>query len=126
VDEKPRPLKLNKAPIKPKGYWQDVNNRKKFFIDFARAKGFDDTDPHQWQAITNSQIEDEKVRVCMAAVVIANVVPPFFQGARLLKLYNHSLRQALESTFPELKLKGNVTNVSTTSQPTFLSPPYKQ
>jgi len=62
VDEKP--LKLNKAPIKPKGYWQDVNNRKQFFIDFARAKGFDYTDQHQWQAITNSQIEDEKVLVC--------------------------------------------------------------
>ena len=33
---------------KPNGYWMNVENRRKFFSEFAQSKGFDPLDFHQW------------------------------------------------------------------------------
>ena len=46
---------------KPRGYWQDIENRKKFFVDFARDNGFDPYDPECWRGVTDAQIVARQV-----------------------------------------------------------------
>jgi len=33
---------------KPKGYWADINNRRKELLEFADTIGFDPYDPNSW------------------------------------------------------------------------------
>jgi len=46
---------------KPKGYWKDPDNRRKFFLDFARDMEFDPYQARNWLHITKSQIAARKV-----------------------------------------------------------------
>jgi len=34
---------------KPKGFWIDIENRRKFFSEFAHSKGFDPLDFQKWK-----------------------------------------------------------------------------
>jgi hypothetical protein len=42
-----RPLRRSSSK-KPKGYWADINNRKKELLEFADTIGFDPYDPNNW------------------------------------------------------------------------------
>jgi len=48
---------------KPKGYWNDIENRKKFFLNFAAELGFDPFDAKNWENITKAQICERRVRI---------------------------------------------------------------
>lgn len=37
-------------------YWQDKKNRRKFFENFAREKGFDPLDSHSWYSVSRNSI----------------------------------------------------------------------
>jgi len=69
---------------KPKGYWGDLDNRRKFFFDFAHDMGFDPLKAENWNSVTNAQILAK-------------------HGRGLLGAFNDSLRDALHKTLPELK-----------------------
>jgi len=47
--------------IKPKGYWKDIENRKKFFLEFASRHGFDAASPEGWSNVTNIQLLNNQV-----------------------------------------------------------------
>jgi len=44
-----------------KGYWQNVENRRKFFIEFAKEKGFDPYDASNWLKVTTTQLKEKQV-----------------------------------------------------------------
>lgn len=42
-------------------HWSDVNNRKRFFMEFAESRGFDPLVPENWSNITPAIIFAAKV-----------------------------------------------------------------
>jgi len=46
---------------KAKGYWQDIENRRRFFEDFAKAHGFDPLDWTKWATVTTTQLAQKQV-----------------------------------------------------------------
>lgn len=40
----------------PTGHWSDIENRRRFFIDFAAEAGFDPADADAWNGITVARI----------------------------------------------------------------------
>jgi len=51
-----------KGKIKPKGYWNDIKNWRKYFIEYAYEAGFDPFSIENWDAVTASQIKTVKVK----------------------------------------------------------------
>jgi hypothetical protein len=47
--------------------WQDVNNRRKFFEDYARVRGFDPLQPDRWYFSTDDILA---TKVCSCSLVI--------------------------------------------------------
>ena len=43
------------------GYWQDMNNRRRFFVEFAGRNGFDPLVAEHWYAYTKCDILATKV-----------------------------------------------------------------
>jgi len=80
-----RKLKEVKRPI---NYWQQIENRKDFFLKFAADNGFDPYIASNW-ASRKKQLLAYK------------------NGAlSILKRYNGNLRRALKDTFSNLTFKG--------------------
>ena len=52
-----RPLSKNK----PKGFWKDVKNVRKYLSEYAEEQGFDPSIQKNWNHITATQIIDAKV-----------------------------------------------------------------
>ena len=48
----------------PNGYWEDVENRRKFFAEFAQSKGFDPLDSHRWNQYYATDVIKHQVRSC--------------------------------------------------------------
>ena len=46
---------------KPKGYWNSLDNRKQFFLQFARDQGFDPYNLYNWRHVTKNSINTHKV-----------------------------------------------------------------
>lgn len=92
------PVRKKTKTIKPKGYWNKIENRRKFFCDFAKAKGFDPNDPTSWANVTLSEVLET-------------------QGHGPISIYDGSLKKALKATFPnlEFKFKGKKTLNNTLS-----------
>lgn len=42
-------------------HWTDPSNRKQFFLDFAKAKGFDPYNPESWYTVSSADIAATKV-----------------------------------------------------------------
>ena len=82
------PMRRPQSKNKPKGFWKDVSNRRKFFIDLAKEIGFNHLDAEGWHRVTHAQIFKKK-------------------GAGLLGLYSNSLKIALEQTFPDINYQGS-------------------
>lgn len=41
-------------------YWQDLNNQKQFFVDFAKEKKFDPLIPHNWYQVSKNDLLHSK------------------------------------------------------------------
>ena len=52
--------KGNKANV---GYWHNIDNRRKYFQQFAALKGFDPSDAAKWSQVKRSQLVVAMVRV---------------------------------------------------------------
>ena len=51
------------STYKPKGYWRDLENRKRFFTELAEEKGFDPLDAEKWRKVSRTVIAQKKVVV---------------------------------------------------------------
>jgi len=47
--------------MKPRGFWNDPENRKQYFEDFARAAGFDPHKLDNWRHVIPAQLHAVKV-----------------------------------------------------------------
>lgn len=93
---------MRKKKIKKKnrkGLWNSIETRRKFFIDYAKEKGFDPLIPENWYTVQAADI---------AAINI--VIPPHPRTPHKLLLLTQRLlaqfggfKRVLEQTFPELK-----------------------
>eukprot|EP00026_Physarum_polycephalum_P001418 Phypoly_transcript_01419.p1 GENE.Phypoly_transcript_01419~~Phypoly_transcript_01419.p1 ORF type:complete len:980 (+),score=139.70 Phypoly_transcript_01419:131-3070(+) len=75
------PLQFSKVP---RQFWKQPQNRRKFFTDFAKKRGFDPLDVENWYPIWKETILAEK------------------GGPAALDFYRGSLSDALEGIFPNL------------------------
>jgi len=46
---------------KPRGYWGNAKNVRKYFEEFAKENGFDPLVPANWGAVTASSVKAAKV-----------------------------------------------------------------
>eukprot|EP00026_Physarum_polycephalum_P000399 Phypoly_transcript_00400.p1 GENE.Phypoly_transcript_00400~~Phypoly_transcript_00400.p1 ORF type:complete len:1105 (+),score=129.94 Phypoly_transcript_00400:31-3345(+) len=69
-------------------YWDEVGNRRKFLISFAREKGNDPNDPVFWCSVTASEFREWKA-----------------SSKFVLDYYDGSFSKALLHLFPEIGLK---------------------
>jgi len=66
--------------VRSRGYWQNLDNRKRFFKEYAAERGFNPTLIDNWRTVTVDDIVARK-------------------GMGPLIWYNGSLELALKSTF---------------------------
>eukprot|EP00026_Physarum_polycephalum_P003660 Phypoly_transcript_03673.p1 GENE.Phypoly_transcript_03673~~Phypoly_transcript_03673.p1 ORF type:complete len:675 (+),score=95.36 Phypoly_transcript_03673:213-2237(+) len=69
------------------GHWQNVQNRKRFFDDFARDHKFDPLSPENWYPITSDQIKATR------------------NAGSVLRYYGGRHVKALQSLYPDIGLK---------------------
>ena len=50
------PLQRPISRHRPEGYWEDIENRKSFFLELAKEKGFDPYQPQNWYKVSPGQI----------------------------------------------------------------------
>ena len=55
------PSQKGKENQKPKGYWLSLDNRRKFFLQFAKDMGFPADSIDKWKQVTNAQILAKEV-----------------------------------------------------------------
>lgn len=48
----------------PKGYWKHLENRQKFFLDFAKRKDFDPYVAENWESVALADLKGFKVFLC--------------------------------------------------------------
>jgi len=80
-------LAKNKFPVLPRYYWFGPQHRRRFFEDFAKAKGFDPLVPKNWYTVSIDTILQTK------------------GGERVMLFYGRSLNRALLHLFPEIELE---------------------
>jgi len=54
-------LLLLSAKKMPTGFWRNIENRKKFFLDFAAERGFDPMKVENWDNISHADMKIRKV-----------------------------------------------------------------
>eukprot|EP00026_Physarum_polycephalum_P002865 Phypoly_transcript_02874.p1 GENE.Phypoly_transcript_02874~~Phypoly_transcript_02874.p1 ORF type:complete len:846 (+),score=138.45 Phypoly_transcript_02874:54-2591(+) len=80
-------LDVTKFSSVPKFYWTDVKNRRKFFEDVARKRGFDPLIPENWYSVPNIYMLSLK------------------SVSSLLAYYNGNFPEALVQLFPDVKFE---------------------
>lgn len=55
------PLLRIPTQSKPRGYWRDNEHRKQYFIEFAKAQGFDPFDSKRWAQVSPLDVHSSKV-----------------------------------------------------------------
>ena len=70
---------------RPRGYWQDADNRKAFMDNLARSKLFDASTSDGWAGVTVRDVREAG-------------------GRSLLAHYGDSLSRLLRSVYPEMDL----------------------
>eukprot|EP00026_Physarum_polycephalum_P006810 Phypoly_transcript_06862.p1 GENE.Phypoly_transcript_06862~~Phypoly_transcript_06862.p1 ORF type:complete len:562 (+),score=109.53 Phypoly_transcript_06862:93-1688(+) len=73
----------------PANYWANPDNRKKFFVDYAKERGFDPEIPENWYSVELSDLRKKK------------------GSAGLTKIHKGSLKAALNATFPDIGFKNH-------------------
>jgi len=66
------PSQKGKENQKPKGYWLSLDNRRKFFLQFAKDMGFPAESIDKWKQVTNAQILAKEVNHQHISVVFSN------------------------------------------------------
>jgi len=79
-------MEVDKFNIKPKNYWNDSKNRRKFFDDYAADHKFDPLWADNWYRVRSKDIANSK-------------------ASRLLTYYNGSHIRALMDVYPEVKFE---------------------
>lgn len=59
------------AHRKPKGHWKNVENRRAFFLDFARENAFDANDAHNWADVKGKLIASKVNKTLVAHTAAA-------------------------------------------------------
>ena len=64
------------APRKhrPYDFWESIENRQNFFIEFATRTGFDHANPDNWTTITREQVIAEMVKYCMHPYTLTHIM----------------------------------------------------
>ena len=57
---------------KPKGFWQDANNRRQYFVHFAKEQGFDPSDAEAWKKVTWRKVQAKEVLAKNIQICINN------------------------------------------------------
>ena len=60
----------------PKGYWRDIENRKKFFCDLAKELGFDPSDAQNWASVSYHYVAMKPVSY---TYTLTHLLFPLFQ-----------------------------------------------
>jgi len=60
------PLHKPKVPVHPRGYWRNIENRRKFFLGLAEVLGFDPTVSDNWNALTQKYVAKNKVHTSLS------------------------------------------------------------
>lgn len=63
------PVKRKQRLNRPKGYWAQVENQRKFLVKLASQLGFDPNQAEQWGKVSRAQIMEMKVTAGGSAVV---------------------------------------------------------
>lgn len=85
--------------IIPGKYWNNAQNRRKFFDDFAAKRGFDALIAENWYPIQQKDIIAVKVRKSPLFLKLI-----FAKGGAPIMYYHGSLPKALQYLYPEMKL----------------------
>ena len=54
-------LRQSRKRLFPVGHWNNIENRKNFFMSFAEKSGINPLNPAQWQRVTSAQIKAKEV-----------------------------------------------------------------
>ena len=73
-----------KKALREKGYWSSIENRRQFFCEYAKDRGFDPTKPENWNSVTQADIRANKVCCELAA----SPPPPPQQSISIIKSYS--------------------------------------
>lgn len=57
-----------------RGFWLKPENRKQFFIEYARSTGFDASDAKSWEKVTQAEIAEKMVSLLRLPVVSEQLV----------------------------------------------------
>jgi len=79
-------LDKNKFSILPAKYWHNSKNRKAFFLEFAKERGFDPLLPDNWYSITQNDFKSAK------------------RAPSVLRYYKNHYISALLALFPNIGL----------------------
>lgn len=82
-------------------YWLDIENRRKYFTDYARGKGFDPLIAENWYHIPSKSVANDSQVPPPLSCLIINL---FQQG---LVWYSGSFRNAIMEAFPDVKFDEN-------------------
>jgi len=85
-------LNPEKFSVIPRNYWNNIDNQRGFFTNFARENKFDPTDPNNWYSIAHSSVKAYK------------------RASSVLAYYKKSLTIALLHLFPDIGLDASKFN----------------
>jgi len=98
--------KVRRKGKKQKGYWKDIENRRKLFLEIAKEQGFDPSVAENWKNVTHAQIYAKKVLRIISPYCpfLTNFSPSVFRGHQWL--HNLNLGQGpFKQPFPKCNLK---------------------
>jgi len=101
------PLRRPHSIKRSKGFWENKDNRRQFFLELAKELGFDPMVPENWRKVSDAQILAKKVKLSHCTYLLerlANFLMPS-QAGRLLTQFK-GLFNALQQTFPDLVFEG--------------------
>ena len=98
-----------------KDSWSDFANRRKFFEEFAKARGFDPRIPDNWYAQSRELILSFPVSLSFSLLLLpcppSSLLPLSNSakgGSSILKYHKGSMAQALVDIFPDIGLDRSV------------------
>jgi hypothetical protein len=84
--------------VRRKGFWQNRENRRQFFIDLATSKGLDPFHPDTWKKITRKDLRAFKVSFFS---LFQSSYFYILQGDSMVRQFH--LRKAVADAFPEIE-----------------------
>jgi hypothetical protein len=87
-------------------YWAKPENRKNFFVEFAKERGFDPEIAENWYSVDLSDMRKKKVTLNFPLPFSSLFLIICKKGAPgMLKMYNGSFKSALVSVFPDIGIR---------------------